>query len=67
MNRTKQLQITGLLYFITGVILILFASSIIFQILMLVGGLILINEGMIKMGMGSLWNLGSKFLIRAWH
>jgi uncharacterized sodium:solute symporter family permease YidK len=67
MNRTKSLQLTGLLYCITGAVLIAFASSIVIQVLMLVGGLILINEGMIKMGKGSLWRFGSQLFIKVWH
>ncbi len=67
MNRTKQLQLLGLLYCITGAVLIAFASSIIIQVLMLVGGLMLINEGMIKLGKGSLWRSASQVFIRVWH
>lgn len=67
MNRVKQLRLIGLIYIAIGIGLLILASSIIFQVLMLIGGLMLINEGMIKIGKGSLWRHASHIFIRVWH
>lgn len=64
MNNYKKKQLTGFVYLIAGGLLLIWASHIVFQVLIFFVGLMLINTGMQLRGYGSLWAHATRFFMQ---
>lgn len=65
--KKSQAKSLGLLYIIAGALLLILSMRIVFQVLMLVLGLMLINTGLTMRGQRSLWNYVSGYFFGGWH
>ena len=64
MHRQEKQRLTGMLYLAGAFVLLLWSINIVFQILLFVLGLMLLNNGLILLGMGSLWQRATRIFMQ---